>query len=56
MNVNGQVNQASIAGTVTAPSIEVRALVGGDGVTTFDANAISGGGGEASSASPAPSP
>ena len=40
-NITSQSNQAFIAGTVTAPSIDVHALLGGNGVADFTANAIS---------------
>ena len=43
-NLSSQLNQASIGGTVTAPSITVHAFVGGDGITTYTAEAVSGGG------------
>ena len=46
-NISSQSNQAFISGTVQAPGIEVLALVGGDGIATFTAEAISGGGDEA---------
>ncbi len=44
-NFMSQSNQAFIAGHVEAPAVEVKALVGGDGVARFQAEAISGGGG-----------
>jgi hypothetical protein len=46
-NVSSQNNQAFVAGSVTAPSIEVRALLGGNGISDFTTSAISGGGDEA---------
>ena len=46
-NITSQGNQAFIGGNVTAPGIEVRARLGGNGVSDFTAGAISGGGSEA---------
>ena len=46
-NITSQGNQAFIGGNVTAPGIEVRARLGGNGVSDFTAEAISGGGSEA---------
>jgi hypothetical protein len=43
-NMTSQSNQAFIGGHVTAPQIEVHALLGGNGVADFTAHAISGGG------------
>ncbi|MEQ1826845.1 MAG: hypothetical protein ABL921_12900, partial [Pirellula sp.] len=45
-NMMSQNNQAFIAGAVTGTGIQVEALLGGDGLAEFTANAISGGGGE----------
>ncbi|WP_457423984.1 right-handed parallel beta-helix repeat-containing protein [Roseateles sp. P5_E7] len=46
-NISSQGNQAFVGGSVTAPGIEVRARLGGNGVSDFTAEAISGGGSEA---------
>jgi hypothetical protein len=44
-NISSQSNQAFIGGQVTGTQVEVQALLGGDGVASFNANAISGAGG-----------
>ncbi|HET9217460.1 MAG TPA: LEPR-XLL domain-containing protein, partial [Terriglobia bacterium] len=45
-NISSQSNEAFIEGTVAASGIQVQALLGGDGVLNFTAEAISGGGTE----------
>ena len=42
-NMTSQSNQAFIGGRVSAPSIEVHALLGGNGIADFTAHATSGG-------------
>jgi hypothetical protein len=44
VNITSQNNQAFIGGAVTAPAITVEALLGGDGVATFNAEAHTGAG------------